>query len=110
MSKEFLKFNQGISGKNIVSTSTNYEKGIKNNRIYPPSQNYTLTKDYYFMMSDNRDYSLDSRFWCFVPRENIVGTPIILFWSWDSDIPFSTSLELLSSIRFDRIVKLVKQK
>lgn len=69
---------------------------------------YTLTKDYYFMVGDNRDNSLDSRFWGFVPRENIVGTPIIIFWSWDSDIPFSRPLDLLSSVRFNRIAKLVK--
>ncbi len=69
---------------------------------------YTITKDYYFMVGDNRDNSLDSRFWGFVPRENIVGTPIIIFWSWDSNIPFSRPLDLLSSIRFNRIAKLVK--
>jgi signal peptidase I len=60
------------------------------------------------MVGDNRDNSLDSRFWGFVPRENIVGTPIVIFWSWDSDIPFTRPLDLLSSIRFNRIAKLVK--
>lgn len=69
---------------------------------------YTLKNDYYFMMGDNRDNSLDSRFWGFVPRENIVGTPILIFWSWNSDIPFSQPLKLLSSVRFDRIAKLVE--
>lgn len=68
---------------------------------------YTVKEDYYFMVGDNRDNSLDSRFWGFVPRENIVGTPIIIFWSWNSDIPFSKPLDLLSSVRFDRIAKLV---
>ncbi|MCW8848823.1 MAG: signal peptidase I [Melioribacteraceae bacterium] len=69
---------------------------------------YTITRDYYFMVGDNRDNSLDSRFWGFVPRENIVGTPMIIFWSWDSNIPFSRPLDLLASIRFNRIAKLVK--
>ncbi len=68
---------------------------------------YTVKEDYYFMVGDNRDNSLDSRFWGFVPRENIVGTPMIIFWSWNSDIPFSKPFDLLSSVRFDRIAKLL---
>lgn len=38
----------------------------------------------YFAMGDNRDRSLDSRFWGFVPRENIIGKPLIVYWSYDA--------------------------
>ena len=38
----------------------------------------------YFAMGDNRDSSLDSRFWGFVPRENIIGKPLIVYWSYDA--------------------------
>jgi signal peptidase I len=39
---------------------------------------------YYFAMGDNRDRSLDSRYWGFVPRENIIGKPLIIYWSYDA--------------------------
>jgi signal peptidase I len=38
----------------------------------------------YFMMGDNRHNSLDSRFWGFVPRANIIGRPLINYWSFEA--------------------------
>ncbi len=39
----------------------------------------------YFVMGDNRDHSLDSRFWGFVDFERIKGSAFLIYWSWDSE-------------------------
>jgi len=51
----------------------------------------TVPAGQYFVLGDNRDESLDSRYWGFVPRENIVGRPLLIYWSIrspDDDTPF----------------------
>jgi signal peptidase I len=72
-----------------------------------PVKSYTLTKDYYFMMGDNRDDSADSRFWGFVPRDKVIGQAFMIYWSWDPSISFSDFFNLLGSVRLGRIAKLV---
>lgn len=45
----------------------------------------TVPADSYFVMGDNRDNSEDSRYWGFVPRENIIGRPLLIYWSLRQD-------------------------
>lgn len=69
---------------------------------------YTVSRDYLFAMGDNRDNSLDSRYWGFVPVEDVIGTPVMAFWSWDSRIPLSRLGERLRSIDLSRIGTLIR--
>ena len=72
------------------------------------STDYTVERDYVFGMGDNRDNSLDSRFWGFIPVDAIVGKPLITYWSWDPDIPIYEITSKLSSIRLHRLGTLVR--
>lgn len=73
-----------------------------------PSAEYIVERDYLFGMGDHRDNSLDSRYWGFIPRDDLVGTPLIVYWSWNTDIPLYDIFSRLGSIRWGRIGTLIK--
>ncbi|MBN2030598.1 signal peptidase I [bacterium] len=66
---------------------------------------YTVKNRHYFMMGDNRDNSLDSRSWGFLPERYVVGEGLIIYWSWNSDVPL---YRLFKKIRFGRILNLIR--
>lgn len=43
-----------------------------------------IPPDSYFGMGDNRDVSLDSRYWGFIPQENVIGRPMFIYWSFET--------------------------
>jgi signal peptidase I len=69
---------------------------------------YTVARDYIFAMGDNRDNSLDSRFWGFVPLEDVIGTPMVVFWSWSPQIPLYGLIDKIRSINPARIGTIIR--
>ncbi|MDR3611686.1 MAG: signal peptidase I [Ignavibacteriaceae bacterium] len=73
-----------------------------------PAKNYTVRKDYYFVLGDNRENSMDSRYWGFVPADNILGKAVMIYWSWDPFISIAHFGELTKSIKWNRMFKSIK--
>jgi signal peptidase I len=53
-------------------------------RHHVENEEVVVPPNSYFAMGDNRDNSLDSRYWGFVPRGNIIGKPLIIYWSYNA--------------------------
>jgi signal peptidase I len=62
----------GITSQEWMSTLSSYIQG--GDIVVPPNS--------YFGMGDNRDVSKDSRYWGFIPRGNVIGRPLLVYWSF----------------------------
>ena len=84
----------------------NYEKQqieLRDETVYINNkavESYTFHSDYYWMLGDNRDNSLDSRFWGFVPESHIVGKVTAVLFSWDQSD---------NSLRWDRSFSFIEK-
>jgi len=98
-SKDFIKRVIGLPGDQIeIIDRRVFINGelYKDKHAYYSSQAYgskgtpsplnfgpvTVTADHLFVMGDNRDNSYDSRYWGFVPRNDVLGKAVIIYWSW----------------------------
>lgn len=106
-----IKLNpQNIRQWDVFITREKHEVSSTASNVYIDGKivtEYIVERDYCFAMGDNRDNSLDSRYWGFVPYDNVVGTPIIVYWSWDTDINLSKIFDKFASVRLDRIGTLI---
>ena len=88
--------------RRAIETYEGNKVEVKNNEIYINGEKnpyYTFKYDYYWMMGDNRDRSLDSRYFGLVPEDHIVGTPQRIMISIDEERGLTDS----KKIRWNRI-------
>ena len=93
--------------KRIIEVYEGNEIGVENKISLSGTQvklngevltEYTFLQDYYWMMGDNRDNSQDARMWGFVPFNHVVGKPVLIWMSWDSNAE-----GLMNKIRWERL-------
>lgn len=93
----------------IISQYEHNSLEKKNGKIFingKEANQYTIQQDYYMMIGDNRDASLDARFFGFVPEENIVGKPMFTWMSLQGAFAdSSSSYQAPFKIRWDRMFK-----
>jgi signal peptidase I len=82
-------------------------------RSYAVKAPVIVPPDSYFVMGDSRDNSLDSRFWGFVPRANLIGRPLYVHWSFNPNDPEAAQinnplLRFFGKINWRRIGTAVK--
>jgi signal peptidase I len=90
--------------KRIIEVYEQNSLEIKQDGIYVNGEketSYTFQMNYYWMMGDNRQNSLDSRYWGFVPEDHIVGKALFIWMSWDKN---ATGI---NKIRWDRLFNAV---
>ena len=78
----FDSYRDNFPGEPNVHVCTNRRRRCSRNNVQ--NGEVVVPPSHYFAMGDNRDSSLDSRYWGFVPRENIIGKPLIIYWSYDA--------------------------
>ncbi len=119
-SKDFIKRVIGVGGEKIEIRNKKiwindrpyqdavgiYSDPVSYPAIVQPRDNFgpvTVPKNALFVMGDNRDQSLDSRFWGFVELKDVEGKAVVIYWSWNSE----EQDRFWQKIRWDRLGSLL---
>lgn len=87
--------------KRIIEEYENNDLTINGDEIFINGKiatNYTFKQNYYWMMGDNRHNSEDARYWGYVPFDHVVGKPVFVWFSWDTN-----GQGISNKIRWDRV-------
>ena len=96
----FDKTHSIMNNQNVMPRTSHYYQQAGTSK-----EEFLVPEGHYFVMGDNRDNSLDGRFWGFVPEENLVGQAVAIWISFDFERTEDGILPtwVPSNIRFDRI-------
>jgi signal peptidase I len=106
--KYFSQYNKNTLKNEILDGKSHLVLDLETGSLGDNTGIYRVPNDHYFMMGDNRDNSLDSRFIDqvgYVPFENFVGRAEFLFFSSDKSVPLWKIWNWHKKFRFDRIAK-----
>ncbi|MFI5323500.1 MAG: signal peptidase I [Thermodesulfobacteriota bacterium] len=93
--EQFDEYNEDLLGHNHPVIFRKGRESTNKGSFIPVS---VVPEGYVFVMGDNRDNSQDSRFWGFVPNDNIAGKAFLIHWSWDFDNP-----DIQNKVRWKRL-------